>query len=209
MQLYLSSYRIGNMGTILAEMVGSRSIALIPNALDATVEDARQAVIDRTVCDLQAIGLDAFIVDLRDYFHPGAMLSERLAGFRAMFVTGGNVFVLRRAMAQSGLDDILLSNRQDAGFLYAGYSAGSCVCSPRLDALALVDDPYVAPIGYDPKPIWEGLALIPFVFVPHFRSDHPESDQVETLVSYCKDHNVLYRAYRDGEVLVGTAGCLA
>ena len=49
-----------------------------------------------------------------------------------IWVNGGNVFLLRRAMQQSGLDNVIIERKSDDGFVYSGYSAGACVVGPTL-----------------------------------------------------------------------------
>jgi len=175
----------------------------VPNGLDFLDDpESREAVIQRGIDDLLAIGLKADILDLREFFEAGRRLTKRLSQFRAVFVTGGNVFVLRRAMRQSGLDQFLVARRADADFVYAGYSAGSCVCAPTLHGLELVDDPEVVPDAYDREMIWDGLGLIDFCIAPHFRSDHPESEAVERVVAHYRANEMIFRPLRDGEVVL-------
>jgi len=203
MQLYLSSYRLGDLNDRLARMVGSRQLAFIPNGLDF-VEDpeSRNAVIHRGTDDLHAIGLGADIIDLREYFGAPERLAEKLFGYGAVFVAGGNVFVLRRALRQSGLDQFLVAMQADADFVYAGYSAGACVCAPTLRGLELVDDSEIAPDAYDRGVIWDGLSLIDFCIAPHFRSDHPESEAIESVVEHYRASEMPFRPLRDCEVVL-------
>ena len=203
MNLYLSSYRIGEYGAALRSMAVSEAFALVPNALD-TVGDpcVKESVVERGVADLERLGFRATVFDLRPYFGRAEALAVALGGYGSVFVTGGNVFVLRRAMAQSGFDEFVRSQNENRAFLYAGYSAGSCVCSPTLYGLDRVDDPNIVPSGYETTAMYRGLSLIPFTFVPHFDSNHPESRQIEEVIDYCTRYRIPYQAYRDGEVFI-------
>ncbi len=73
---------------------------LIPNAVDC-VEDPEtwEAVVGRVTKDLTQSGFEVTVLNLREYFGFPLALSEALEQCNRMFVTGGNVFVLRRAMA--------------------------------------------------------------------------------------------------------------
>ena len=207
MQLYLSSYRLGNHVADLRDMVGSDStFALVPNALDF-IDDpkTRQAVIDRGMNDLTNEGFAVQVIDLRDYFGKPSLLHSELQKYNRLFVTGGNVFVLRRAMEYSGLDEFVIEQKGNESFIYASYSAGSCICSPTLEGFHLVDDPAIVPKGYGSAYMQSGLSLILETFIPHYRSDHHESNAIERVVEYCRASNLLFRGFRDGEVLLQAA----
>jgi dipeptidase E len=103
-------------------------------------------------------------------------------------------------MRLSGLDEILKELR-DADFLCAGYSAGGCVLASRLDGMDIVD-PLETPYKEQKEIIWDGLGLLDFRFVPHWKSDHPESADIDKEIEYCEKNNIPYKAIRDGEVLV-------
>ena len=150
MKLYLSSFRLGEKEDRLRGMVTSTRVALVPNALDY-VDDAsaRDSVVSRGTEDLRRVGINSDIIDLREFFADPENLRERLSDYNALFVTGGNVFVLRRAMRQSGLDQYIWGKNNDDGFLYAGYSAGVCVCGPSLRGFDRVDDPHIVPGARD------------------------------------------------------------
>ena len=105
-------------------------------------------------------------------------------------------------MRQSGLDRFLLDNRENKEFVYAGYSAACCVLAPTLRGIDLVDDPLVVPEGYDEDVVWEGLSLIDYCIAPHYMSDHEESIMIEEAVQYFIDNKMLFKALRDGEVIV-------
>ena len=107
-------------------------------------------------------------------------------------------------MKLSGLDEILHELKDDKDnpdFLCAGYSAGPCVLTDSLRGMELVDQ-LDTPYAEQKEIIWEGLGLINFRFIPHWQSDHPESADIEKEITYCKEHNITYRALRDGEVMI-------
>jgi len=69
-------------------------------------------------------------------------------------------------------------------FLYGGYSAGACVLAPSLVGIRCVDDPEADPYGVG-ETIWDGLSLLDYLVLPHYRSDHPESGAIDGEVDYC------------------------
>lgn len=206
MKQYLSSYRFGDEADtlrLLGEKV-SGPLGYISNALDFTTADPvrkRQHCI-REMDELREFGFSVAPLDLRAYFGKALDLREHLRTLGGVYVCGGNCFVLRHAMHLSGFDTALRAQCKRPDFLYAGYSAGVCVLSPTLRPYALVDDATDRPYEQGRPPIWDGLHLLDFVFLPHYRSDHPDSAQIDQAVAYCVAHKIPFKAYRDGEVLV-------
>lgn len=202
-KLYLSSYRLGNKAEKLAGMVGKgEKIALIANASDYHTKEERGERVGENIKELRAIGLDPVEIDLRDYFGKMGELAKKLSEFKAVYVRGGNVFLLRRAFAESGFDTWVLSKKSDPDFIYSGYSAGCCLLSPSLRGMDIVDDPNVLAPGYKPEIIWEGLGILDYIFVPHFESDHPESARVSENIEYLKKNSIPFKALHDGEVII-------
>lgn len=194
MRLYLSSASLGNQPECLSSLVGSnRRAAVIPNASVAATGRA-----DDEVTALAGLGLVAEELDLR-HFHSADELGTVLASFGLVWVIGGNSFQLRHAMCQSGFDDAIRPLLEQNCITYAGYSAGSVVATPTLRGIELVDDPAVAA---DDETVWQGLSLVSFSIAPHYRSGHPESAAIETVVRYWRDHDMPFRTLRDGQALV-------
>ena len=115
-------------------------------------------------------------------------------------MVGKNTFVLARAMTQSRLGDALLGPMSDGHLVYGGYSAGSCVVTPDLEGIQLMDDPEVIPHGYSENVRPQTLHLVPWRIVPHWRSDHPESADAERAVEYLRQSGLDFRTLRDGEL---------
>src|SRR3989339_1986831 len=61
--------------------------------------------------------------------------------------------------------------------------------SPDLRYLQIVDDPTIMPYKIK-EIIWDGLGLINFAFLPHYKSDHPESKDIDKEVEYCKKNKI-------------------
>jgi len=203
MKFYLSSYKIGNETEKLKNLVLKGKIGYIPNALDFSWTDpeGKNKHIEKDVDSLHELGFDVEIINLRDYFGKSSELKQKIEELGAIFISGGNVFVLRQAMKLSGLDKILKELPDNSNFLYSGYSAAGCVLSPDLKAYEIVDK-VITPYSELKEPIWEGLGFIDFALMPHWQSDHPESADVEKEIAYCKKNNIPYKAIRDGEVII-------
>jgi dipeptidase E len=208
MRLYLSSYRIGDRaGSLLALLGSGKKAAIVSNALDNISSGARAIFRDEVYdphVELASLGLATEELDLRRYFGNPAGLEEKLSEFDLVWVMGGNAFVLRRAMKQSGFDDVIVSMLDRDRIVYGGFSAGAVVAAPTLRGIELIDDPTELPPGYEAEVTWDGLGLIDYSIVPHFRSPHPESAAAERAVRHMTGRGMRYRALRDGEVIVWT-----
>jgi len=71
-----------------------------------------------------------------------------------------------------------------------------------LRGIDLVNDPAVVPIGYSDAPVWDGLSFVPFAIAPHYRSPHPESALMESVIDYFISNKIPFIALRDGEAYV-------
>jgi dipeptidase E len=206
MKLYLSSFRMGErFGELVGALPAGASVAVISNAVDFVSAESRAAYARRgfdPVDQFSAAGLQARDVDLRAYFGRPAELEEALADDRLIWATGGNSFLLRRAMRQSGLDELVRKRLAAGDVIYGGWSAGAVVAGPTLRGIHLMDDPRVIADGYEPEPIWEGLGFVEDVLVPHFQSDHPEAATAQEAVDWLGREGLPYRTLRDGEVLI-------
>lgn len=207
MVFYLSSYKLGGeheKGQLKALLPNNKKTAYISNALDfATDIDRRKQSEQADMDDLKSLGLEVVYFDLKKYFDQPEQLEEDIRSFGVIWVRGGNVFVLRQAMKLSGFD-ILLNKfvETDKDILYGGYSAGVCVLAPSLKGLELVDDINQMPYAQQREIIWEGLQLIDYAIVPHYKSDHPESALVDKVVSYYNKECIKHVALKDGEVII-------
>jgi dipeptidase E len=202
MKLYLSSFKLGNHTDELVKMVGeNKHVGVVTNSRDGYDQHEVLKRVELELDSLSELGFTPEIVDLRKYFGKKDELRKVLSKYGMVYVLGGNTFVLRRAYAYSGLDEILKEKLTDNDFVYAGYSAGICILSPSLRGLDIVDDPNLVPENYKPEIIWDGLGFINYVIEPHYRSDHPESADVEKEVQHCIDNKMLFITLRDGEVI--------
>jgi dipeptidase E len=185
-------------------MPKNNKIGYIPNAIDALNIDKELLLkhYHEHLKQLSELGFVVELLDLKEYFHKENDLRTKLNGLGAVWVQGGNTFVLRQAMKLSGFDTIIkdLSNRPD--FLYAGYSAGICVLSKSLRPLFIVDKPNEFPYPEIKETIWEGLGFFDHILLPHYNSDHPESKEIDKTINYCIENKQLFIALRDGDVIL-------
>lgn len=204
MRMYLSSFRIGDHPErLVALLEPSARAAVVANACDAyPTEDRRQGV-EREIAALSALGIEARELDLRAYFGQRHRLATELTRYQLVWVRGGNTFLLRRALAESGADAILTDLLARDAVVYGGYSAGVCVLAPSLRGLETVDEPGAVPATYGVPAIWDGLGLLDYAVVPHYRSPgHPETDACGRLAEQYRAAGVPYRTLRDGQAIV-------
>ena len=196
MKLYLSSFRLGDHPERLVALLppGGR-VAVICNSIDTEDPAVRREKAADEITWLTELGLHAEELDLRDAID----LRARLLEYDGVWVRGGNVFVLRAAMARSGADKVLPELVRDGQLVYAGYSAGPCVLAPSLRGLELCDDAGAV----DGEIIWDGLGLLDHAIVPHLDSPgHPETELLAKVAELYDRTGVPYLPMRDGQALV-------
>ena len=206
MKLYLSSYKLGNETETLKKWLAStdKRVGYVPNAFDFTSMPPENRIkhMDFDMNGLKSLGFTVEVLDFRDYFGKKEGLREKLKILDMLWVSGGNTFVLRQAMHLSGFDQLTKELQEREDFVYGGYSAGCCVLSPTLKGLQTVDEPYDYPYEGLKETIWEGLGVIDYMFLPHYDSDHPESEKIAEEVVYCQENELPYKTVRDGEVVL-------
>lgn len=205
MKFYLSSYKVGNETDKLKTLIpaNNKKTAYISNALDFSNDAERRKQSEQSdIEQLKPFGLDVELFDLRDYFGKKTELEKKIAEFGVIWVRGGNCFVLRQAMKLSRLDDILKDLLKKEDILYGGYSAGVCVLAPTLKGMELVDDPNVKPYDSQKETIWDGIGILDYTIVPHYKSDHPESRKVDETVEYMEKNKIPFKPLKDGEVII-------
>jgi dipeptidase E len=200
-RLYLSSYRLGDHSEVLSGMVrGDRRGWVISNALDAGSAERREDDTRRQIAELAELGLTAVDFDLRLY-RPDT-IAEAFGEPDFVWVRGGNVFVLRAALARSGADALITAALHRDAFVYAGFSAGACVLAPSLEGLELCDPVEDCERLYGSVPGC-GLGVLDRAVVPHLETPHhPESAVLEEVARRYRETDLPYWGLRDGDVLV-------
>jgi len=205
MKFYLSSFKLGDKSTELARLMGNnKKMAYIPNACDYTKVDwdRRNNWEKQDMQSLKDLGLSVEYLDLKKYFGKISQLRKKLNEFGGVFVRGGNTFILRQAMKLSGFDIIFKELLKRDDFVYSGYSAGICVLAPDFKALQQVDDPTDHPYPEQKETIWEGLGFLDYLILPHYKSDHPESEDIDKEIEFAKKNNIPFKTLKDGDVII-------
>lgn len=208
MRLYLSSFRLGDHPELLVGLAGEAGrAAVIANAMDDAPADVRRRAVEGELGALAELQFRPAELDLRDYFDDPASLAGQLAQYAAVWVRGGNTFMLRHALSRSGGDAALAGALSRDALVYAGYSAGACVLAPSLRGLEAVDDASAVPRIYGTSPIWTGLGVLNYAIVPHYRSpDHPEGAACDRVADQYRAAGIPHRTLRDGQALVINGG---
>lgn len=207
MKFYLSSYKIGGEKEIqqLQNLIPSNNkTAYISNALDFSNDIYRRKTNEQEDIDqLSQAGLNVEELDLRKYFENPEKLEDDIKKYGVIWVAGGNVFVLRQAMKISGFDKLLNKLAiENNDLLYGGYSAGVCVLAPSLKGLELVDSIDCQPYPQQQEIVWEGLNIVDYSIVPHYKSNHPESELINKVVNIYKTNHTPLKTLKDGEVII-------
>jgi dipeptidase E len=204
-RLYLSSFRLGDHPEHLVRLAGAGArVAVVANSIDGAPADVRRDGVQRELDDLTGLGLRPHELDLRDLATAGEVRAA-LDDVAAVWVRGGNTFVLRVAMRRSGADSVLTDAVRRDSLVYAGYSAGPCVLAPSLRGLELVDPvDDVEEVWPGADIVWEGLGVLDRAFVPHWSSpDHPETELVDKVLARYDADGTPYWKLSDGQVLLG------
>lgn len=143
---------------------------------------------------LSGAGLSPVELDLRAYYADPEALVEVLARLDMVWATGGNVFVLRKALKRSRLDELLLARLRDDSLAYGGCSAGACVPGPTLRGFDRIDNARAAS-----APIFDGLGLVDYSIAPHVGAHGEIGETIGRLVTYFKRAEMPYRALRDAK----------
>lgn len=46
------------------------------------------------------------------------------------------------------------------------------------------------------------MNILDYALVPHYKSEHPESEDVDKIIAYMIDSKIPFKALRDGEVII-------
>ncbi|PAY21724.1 peptidase S51 dipeptidase E [Dietzia natronolimnaea] len=162
MNLLLLSLGVGAVPAFLTERVNRPAPAVRIGYLNdaaSPYEGAGFVVAERAqLADLGYVLADISAGDIDDPSEFSAVLD----GLDAVYVAGGNTFVLLAALRRHGADAVL-TGRVRAGLPYIGSSAGSVVTGPSIEPVSLMDDPSAAPDLADRR----GLGLVDTVVIPH------------------------------------------
>jgi dipeptidase E len=167
MRLFISSYRAGKHDQDLIKFLGKiNKMAVITNAKDYKTPEDRRLKIEEHFSYYRSLGLEPTEIDLREYFHKSGVEKVFLKQ-NFIWLAGGNTFLLRKAIRQSGLEPFLSDWVRKNEIILAGESAGAVILGPTLrgaeDEWSDEDSPYFKAEGYQDEIIWEGLDFVTFV----------------------------------------------
>ncbi|MEC3906070.1 Type 1 glutamine amidotransferase-like domain-containing protein [Tamlana sp. 2201CG12-4] len=205
MTYYLSSYKFGDKVEALKNILfQGAKIGHINNSQDWTTAnpEIRDNHLKEEMEFMDNLGCISEHLDLKDYFGKENKLRNKIASLDGIWVCGGNTFVLRQAMKLSGFDNIFIELQKRDDFFYGGYSAGVCILSDSLKYIQCVDNPNDFPYKEITETIWEGLNVFNYGILPHYDSEHPESEDIEREVKRCINNKWLFKTLRDGEVII-------
>lgn len=161
MRLLLLSYGAGAVPAFLASCTDAADSIRIGYINDAArpYDGADFVIAERE--RLEALGHSLVDITVSD-FERASDFAAVLDGLDAVYVAGGNTFVLLAALRRHGADQILV-DRVRSGLPYIGASAGTIITGPSIEPVSLMDDPADAPDLAD----YTGLGLIEDVVIPH------------------------------------------
>lgn len=210
MRLFLASAELshpsndGRLTRALAELAGPvSSIAVVANARDGDPPEQRRHWVATELRSLDPLG-ETIELDLRDLgaqANRSDALHRALANTDLIWVTGGDMNLLRARMRSTGLDTVIQRRVAEDTIVYSGCSAGACLAGPALTVAELEGDPHGSrEIG------WGGLGLVDVTIVPHLPPDGaPDNDFVQ-IAEQLRRRSLPYSALRDGQAMIVSGG---
>lgn len=204
MRLFLSSYRAGIHDKELLEFIGGiNKIAVIMNAKDYKTPEDRREKIEDNFNYYRSLGIEPTEIDLRPFFHkPGA--EKLLSKHNFVWLAGGNVFLLRRALCYAGLDSYLYDKVRKNEIILGGESAGAIIIGPTLKYSEMEtneDSPSYIPEGYSKDVIWDGLGFISYVPVPHYQTPDYGSE-IDKYIELLDKNSIAHKEMTDDQAIL-------
>lgn len=201
MRLFLASQDFGNHTDRLREMVGHNTRSLVVfNARDYKEDKGVEA--QRRLFSTNHLMFQE--IDLRDYFGKSQELKEYISSYKPGLVVllGGNTFLLRRALFQSGFDQILQNDIREDKYVLAGHSAGSIVVGPSLRGYERMDKEKLVLPGYQREIVWDGLGLTNVRVIPHADSPKYEKEIIDLRSNLFDRNHWEYTVLNDSDVFI-------
>ena len=204
MKLYLSSQHIGSASHVLLEMIGDRKmVGIIANAIDASDQQHRINRLQREERMLNNLGLATIELDLRQYFGNSKALKDKLKQLGMVWIRGGNVYTLVRAMEQSGFSEVAPELIRNDSLVFGGYSAATIIAAPDLLGSELMDNPHELPVGYKEQTSpMRALGLLDHYVACHYESRQPWAKNVPRYIDYITSKRKDVLKLKDGEVYI-------
>lgn len=161
MRLLLLSRGVGALPEFLDRSTGSSAenlrlgyltdaAGLAPEQPFAVIEKLRVAELGYQIREMSATQMTAL------------EFKSALDDVDALYVAGGNTFVLLSSLSSTGLDHAII-DRVSSGLPFIGSSAGSIIVGDNIEPASFLDDPLEAPEFSE----YTGLKLIDGVIIPH------------------------------------------
>src|SRR5579872_127103 len=124
MRLFLSSYRAGRHQAELLKLLASvNRVAVISNAKDYHGPGTRKRKVRDVLDWFRSLKIEPVEIDLRPFFHKNGA-EATLDDFDFIWGVGGNVFLTRRALSYTKIDEYLIDRVRSNSVIYGGESAG-------------------------------------------------------------------------------------
>lgn len=205
MRLFLSSYRAGNYADKLIEIFGEgANVAVITNARDYKTPPKRKIKVKEVLDFFTDLKMKPVEIDLRKYFTSQVNLANEFENYQAVWLAGGNVFLLRRALKQTGLDKILTDKVRSSAIVYGGESAGAIIAGPTLMHSEMggdEDSPDFIAEGYKKEVIWNSLQFVDFVPVPHYQ-DPDYGEEIEKYIKRLDKASIPHKEMTNDQAIV-------
>lgn len=204
MRLYLSSERIGERAGALLALTGfgrRAAVVTIGSALRSYEAGLFGADLGDPGEDLALLGFEVETLDLDAYRGAPERLHAALRGVDLCWVPDGDAFALRRAMAASGFDEIIVELLEADALVYGGAGAGAALAAPSLEGFHHFSDPFLS-LHDASRPPPDGLGLIDHAIVPHLGAAGPTSRRAQNMARHLALKGLRFRALRDGEAIV-------
>ena len=178
-KLFLCSY-FAAVSSFTPQFVGGdlkgKKLAFIPTA---SLFEEYTDYVDEAKEAFENLGLNIEVLDVSSA--PKDLIERTLQRCDLIYVSGGNTFFLLQELEKSGAKTIILEQVK-GGKPYIGESAGSVIMAPNISYVKDVDDEKAAP----QLKSFEGLGLVDFYPLPHYKSFPFEEVTEKMLVKYAK-----------------------
>jgi dipeptidase E len=171
-RLLLASHGIGALPGLVEEDTTGLPLTFVPTAAGPEADSKPWVQADRRQAEL--LGFEVATLELAS---ASATDVERvLADSSAVFVTGGNSFLLLWHARRTGFADLVPRLVDDGSLVYIGTSAGALLAGPDLAPAASLDNWRAVPELESSL----ALGMVPFAVLPHdqepeFRVRHDET----------------------------------
>ncbi len=204
MRLFLASADLdhpsndGQLTRALIELAGPVSrVAVVANGRDGDPAEQRRRWVAAELRSLDPLDAEAIELDLRGHADRPEALARALADIDLIWVTGGDMHLLRARMRSSGLHTALRGRLAEDTIVYSGYSAGACLAGPAVTTADLEGDPRAGDeIG------WGGLGLVDITIVPHLPPAGAKDNDFAHIAEHLRRRKLPYSALRDGQAII-------